>query len=262
MWFLLSTLIILGVLAACGSDNGNNDDESNGDTIDILEVEFNPPETASVGDTVTLEAIVTLGDDTVTDAEVKFEYWISGDQDNSTFIDGVNNDDGTYTADVTFDQDAEFEMYAHTDAADQHTMPKRTIKVGEGGTAEAAYAENAGHDDHNSHSDHNDDQHDSHGAEGFSMHFMELDKINVGAATDLIVHLHLGDEPLEDVSVKYEIWQDGDEKHEWLDAEATKAGEYKAVHSFSSTGTYSIQIHVEDEKDLHEHDTYTVDVTE
>ncbi|MUV39108.1 hypothetical protein JNUCC1_02981 [Lentibacillus sp. JNUCC-1] len=158
---LFIPMIILGLMTACGNEDTNAENNE----VKIVEAEFNPQETAEVGETVTLKNTVTLGGEKVTDAEVKFEYWITGDQDNSVTVEAENNDDGTYTADVTFEEDADYEIYAHTDAADQHTMPKRTIVVGEGGEANAHHQDhndNNDHDHHNDHNDNNDHDHDHH----------------------------------------------------------------------------------------------------
>ena len=37
-----------------------------------------------------------------------------------------------------------------------------------------------------------------------------------------------------------------------------EAGEYAYTYAFEEAGTFSIQIHVEDDKELHEHEVYTV----
>lgn len=126
--------IALVILAACG----NNDDTNNYlDGLVVLEVGFDVPETLEVGETLVLEAVVTYGDEIVDDAdEVVFEVWEKGKQDESDRIDSKNNGDGTYTAEVTFDEDGIYEMYAHTTARAMHTMPKREVIVGEGGDYE------------------------------------------------------------------------------------------------------------------------------
>jgi len=140
MLFIALGVIVALVLAACGSDsenesaNGNNGNDGNhsNDELKELKVEFNLPETADVDEEVELEAIVTYGDDLVKDAdEVQFEYWVKGDEDNSVKVDADNNEDGTYTKTVTFDEDAIYELYAHTTARQMHTMPKKSIEIGD-----------------------------------------------------------------------------------------------------------------------------------
>ncbi|WP_106497842.1 FixH family protein [Lentibacillus sp. Marseille-P4043] len=119
-------VLLVTVLAACGEDEKESQDME----PKALHVEFPVPDTTSVEEPVELKAIVTYGDEKVKDAdEVKFEYWEKGNEDDSTMVEAKNNDDGTYTAEVTFDHEGEFEMYAHTTARDLHTMPKKSITV-------------------------------------------------------------------------------------------------------------------------------------
>src|SRR5690625_3911421 len=128
--FVLMTVFIAAVLIACGNDTVEEDDE-----LLMLEVEFEPEETASVGDTVELVATVTYGDELVTDAdEMEFEYWIGDGEEapedrDSTTVEATNNGDGTYSAEITLDEQGEYWIYAHTTARDLHTMPKRSITV-------------------------------------------------------------------------------------------------------------------------------------
>lgn len=239
---LLLTLVAIMmaiVFTACG-DNNNNDEE-----LKTLDVEFEVPEQIDVGETLELEAFVTYGDEPVTDAdEVEFEVWEKNDQDNSTDYPSENNGDGTYTVEVTFDHDGVFEMYAHTTAHDLHTMPLREITVGEGGD----YDEDG--DDH------------SFDTEGFDMHFMGVEDGKAGVETDLVVHVMINEEHLADAKVRYEIWTDEDEDNrDWIDATETDE-EYVANHTFDEQGTYNIQIHVEDDEDLHEHAQETVEINE
>src|SRR5690625_2896723 len=110
-FWIIFLIVIFSTLVACGGDDENDGD----DELAVLEVEFEPPETVDVGESVELEAIVTYGDEKVTDAkEVEFEVWEKGDRDNGDWIDADNHEDGTYTTEITFDHDGIFEMYAHT----------------------------------------------------------------------------------------------------------------------------------------------------
>src|SRR5690625_923738 len=223
------------LLIACGDDD---------DELHILEVDFNVPETADVGEMIKLEAIVTYGDESVTDAdEVVFEVWERNDRDNGDMIDAVNHEDGTYTTEITFDDDGMFEMYAHTTARDMHTMTKKEIVVGEGGE----YDE--------------DDEETVFHTEGFELYFSELDEAQVDQEIDLDVQIEIDEEPLEEANVRYEIWHDamGDDR-EWVDATERTAGEYTAPYTFTNATTYYVQIHVEDDADLHEHAQYEIDV--
>jgi len=127
--WLITLVFIVTVFAACSNDSEEADES---EELKMLDVEFELPGTADVGEAVELKATVTYGDDDVTDAEqMEFEYWKDGDKDNSTFVDGENNEDGTYTAEVSFEEEGVYEIYAHTTAESLHTMPKKEIEVGD-----------------------------------------------------------------------------------------------------------------------------------
>lgn len=141
--FIMMLLLPLTIIAACSDDENNENDEPK-----MLDVEFEPPEEVDVGETVEFEAIVTYGDEKVTDADqMEFEYWKSGDRDDGTFEDGKNNEDGTYTLEVTFEEDGVYEVYAHTTAETMHTMPKRYIAVGDVSEEELEEAKEAEEED-------------------------------------------------------------------------------------------------------------------
>lgn len=235
LFLMFATIIVLTV--GCGEK-----DELDG--LTMLEVEFEVPETAEVNEIIELKAIVTYGDEFVTDArQMDFEVWERGKRDEGEWIEAENHGDGTYTTEVSFDHDGIFEMYAHTTARGLHTMPKREIIVGEGG-------------------DYEDIDNDSHfHTEGFDMHFMNPKDATINSDTKLTVNITMNDEPFEGAEVRYEIWNyDVSDKHDWIDAEEINSGEYVADHNFSESGTYNIQIHVEADDDLHEHEEYEIEV--
>ena len=120
LWLMMA--VVIGVLAACGGNDGI-------DELVPLEVEFTVPESAEVGETVELHAFVTYGDEDVTDAKFVFEIWEVEDRENSVKIDGENHGDGSYTIEYVFEEPGTYEMYAHTDAHDLHTMPKKQVIV-------------------------------------------------------------------------------------------------------------------------------------
>jgi plastocyanin len=127
LWLSLSLFSLLFV-AACGASDDN--ESLTADDLPMLEVDFEVPETASVGDTVELQATVTYGEEIVEDAdEVLFEVWLEDHEDESENFEGVHQGDGVYTAEVTFDEEGTYEMYAHTTARDLHTMPLKSIEV-------------------------------------------------------------------------------------------------------------------------------------
>jgi|SRR5690625_3785285 len=133
-WILL---VVLGIfLVGCSSnDEGQEHDEHNHDEhhdedVAGLEVDFQLPEQASVGEVVELKAIVTSNGEPITDAEeMDFEYWNVEDDANTTHIIGEHTENGEYKAEVTFTEPGTYEIYAHTTANGLHTMPKKAIEI-------------------------------------------------------------------------------------------------------------------------------------
>ncbi|WP_068672064.1 FixH family protein [Oceanobacillus sp. Castelsardo] len=243
---MLIFALILGVLAGC---NNGTDTSQESEELKMLEVDFEVAEKADVDETVELSAIVTYGDEKVKDAdEVTFEYWEQGNKENSTMIEAKNNEDGTYTAQVSFDSDGVYEMYAHTTARDLHTMPKKSITIGEGTSAD--------HEDEN----HNvEGEHSGH-QKGLDMHFMDPENVKVNEEINLTVNLQMDNKPLKDARVQYEIVNDSLDVHEWVETEETVSGEYTNSYLFAKEGNYTIVIHVEDDEGLHEHTEQVLEV--
>ncbi len=248
---MLLFILIIGLLAACGNQDQNEESDQATQELVPLEVEFIVPEKVGVGEEIQLKAVVTYGDEKVKDAdEVKFEYWESENQGESTMVESKNNGDGTYTAEVTFDQDGVYEMYAHTTAKDMHTMPKKSITIGEGASA-------IPEEEHHEHAEGHDHGHN----EGLSMHFMKPNDIKANQEIDLAVHLQLDNEPLTNAKVRYEIYKEGSEKHDWVDTKEATSGKYTSSYSFKQDGTHTIVVHVENDNGLHEHDEHKVEVS-
>lgn len=235
-------IVILGTLVACSKDNEVITEVA---PAEPLEVELTVTESAEINETVNMEALVTQGEEDVDDAdEVVFEIWEEERQDESEKIDSVNEKKGIYTAETAFDKDGTFYIQAHVTARGLHTMPKTTVIIGDGGEYGAS---------EESHFE----------TEGFSMHFMEVDGVKVGAEEKLIVHLELEEEPFKDADVRYELWSEDDpDNHVWVDAEELIAGEYTASYTFLEAKKYTVVVQVEDDNELHERQEYKINVGE
>ena len=233
---LFILIVVLGALTACGKGK-EEEVPTEVKAPEMLEVELTVSETADVDETVEMKAFVTQGDEKIEDAdEVVFEVWEEGKKSDSEMIDTVNEKGGIYTAEKSFDHDGLFHVQVHVTANGIHSMPLKEVVVGDGGN----YDEQPEPDHH-------------YHTEGFSMKFMTPEEVAANSNEKLVVQIQLDNEPYEKLNVRYEIWSDLSEKHEWVDAEETKAGEYVADFSFKEASTYHVQIHVEDDKDLHEH---------
>ena len=126
------TAMLALALAACTSEA-----ETPIDTNDVVEeivevkVEILTPEHVDANVPILLEAKVTQGDDVVNDADnVKFEVWQSGMRNAGTMLDGEFVGGGIFQAEMTFDEDGVYYMFAHTNARGMHVMPKQEITVG------------------------------------------------------------------------------------------------------------------------------------
>lgn len=232
----------IGLLGACGNAQ-NESGGTNDDVPDMLEVQLEGPDTADVNEKVVFTALVTQGDEKVKDAdEVEFEIWEEGKKDDSEMIEAKNNEDGTYEMEKAFDRDGEFTVQVHVTARGMHNMPKKSITVGEGAADEHEHGEHA----------HSDE---------FSMHFMKPDDLHKGKESSLTVHLENGGKPLKKARVRFELWHEKtSDQHDWVDAEEVKSGEYSGIYSFKEEGKYTVQIHVEGEGGLHEHEKHELEV--
>ncbi|WP_339251161.1 FixH family protein [Sporosarcina sp. FSL W8-0480] len=241
-------LVILGlmVLSACGKEA---DDGSSMEVLPLL-VELSVTEHAEVGETVKMEALVTYGGEKVEDADkVVYEVWEDGMKDDSIMIDSVNEKNGLYTAETIFEKDGLYHIQVHVDAKRLHSMPVKEVIIGEGPNSE-------GHDD-----EHAEEGHEHGQTDGFSLHFVKPEHAKAGTDTEMMTHLQIDGQPLENANVRYEVWGDSlGEKHLWIDATELKAGEYTASHSFADAGTYTVKIHVKDDNGLHEHEEFTFEV--
>lgn len=236
-------VIGLFILAACGKEV----DDGSAVQVLPLKVELTVTDQAEVGDAVKMEALVTYGDEKVSDADkVIYEVWEEGKKDDSVMIDSVNGKDGTYTAETSFDHYGLFHIQVHVDAKNLHTMPVKQVKIGEG-----AQAEGEGHSHDHGHGN----------TDGFALHFVKPENAVTGEETELMTHLQIDGQPLVDANVRYEVSSDVlGEQHLWIDADETEQGEYTAIHPFELAGTYTVKIHVENADGLHEHEEFTFEV--
>lgn len=235
---------IIAILAACGKD----DAEPLGEVEELhpIEVELIVTEAVKVGEAVEMSTLVTQNGEKIADADkVVYEIWEEGKKEDSEMMDAVNEEDGTYTAESSFDADGLYHIQVHVDARGQHSMPTKTVTVGDGGEYEET-EEDSGH---------------GHHTEGFSMHFVKPENVEAGEETELVLQLELDDQALENARVRYEIWSEANvDKKDWITAEELAPGKYTAVHTFLEADLFKMVIHVEDEEELHEHEEHEIQV--
>ncbi|GGE69768.1 FixH family protein [Priestia taiwanensis] len=230
-WLIAMSAIVL-VLSACTKEEKKEEAKAEDVAPQPLKVEVKTnPETLKANEKIEIQAIVTQGEKKVTDAsEVLFEI---KHNDKSEKIEAKHKGDGVYTIEKTFEADGVYSVIPHTTANGMHTMPTVELTVGAG----EKKAEGHGHG--------------GHGGDT-ALHFMQPKDVKVNADTTLTMHVQHKKEALAGAKAKFEIWKDGKEKHEFVEAKETKAGEYQAVTKFAEAGTYNVKLHVE-KGEIHEH---------
>lgn len=249
---LLVSLIV--VLVACGDSELENSGPTNVNDINLepLEAELIIPETADSGDELTLQVIVTQGEENVDDAtEVMFEVWIDGEKSDSEMIEAdLSVVNGKYEVSYTFTEEALYNVQPHVTARGSHVMPVGNILIGD-----VEIDEENDEDDHNDH----EHRHDEHLHESLTLEWNTTDFASVDDNVTVSVNVEWEDGAWVDGDVRFEIWKHGDELREWIDGEEVTPGRYETVHSFSNEGDYHIMVHLEDES-IHEHVQYSVTI--
>ncbi|MFL0504275.1 FixH family protein [Ureibacillus sp. 179-F W5.1 NHS] len=131
-WFA-SFVAITALLVGCSSNDkevDTNEGPIDAASLEVV-VDILTPEKVAVNEPVELAAHVSQNGEDINDAEsVEFEVWESGYRDEGQMMDGKLEADGVYKAEITFDHDGVYYMYAHTTARGLHVMPKQQIIVG------------------------------------------------------------------------------------------------------------------------------------
>ncbi|RBW69651.1 FixH family protein [Bacillus taeanensis] len=254
------------VLSGCGNDDTQNQAENNEQLPQLIEVNLSVnPENPQPNEEVTLQAVVTQGSEKVDDAdEVAFEVWKDGEEEHEK-IEGNHQGGGLYSITKTFKEAGVYYVVSHVTARDMHNMPKKEFVVGniekpQETTDEEAHHE-GNHEEHDADDSHSEDDHavENHHSGGLVMQFMSENKLQSGKETVLTVHLLQDDSPLSEADVRFEVWKENDEKHQFIEAAEGTKGEYKANTSFSASGKYYVKVHVKKD-DLHDHQENTITV--
>lgn len=243
-WLPLLALTVTG----CGSDN----QEAVLPSASPIEVSFSlQPTQPLAGEAITFSAKVTQDGQPVDDAkEVTFEWWKDGQEQHQS-IPAVHQRDGLYTAQQTIDQPGSYLVYYHVTARDFHNMQKVPFLVKDSRSSQA--------DTEHVHGD--GQESGQHHASGVDFHFMPPASIQANESAPFTVHVMKENQALTQAAVRFEYWQGKEEKHAFVDAAETQAGQYSASVSFPSSGAYTMKVHVEKkEGDIHDHKEFAVTV--
>lgn len=245
----MKRIIVMNILFLCiaivsGCQEASEQHEATqSDTSEVKspKVEIIAKEHVDLHEKEEISANVYYGEDLVDDAEVTFE--IKKGEEESEKVLAQLTDTGTYTIQHIFIESGTYQVTAHTNVKGYHTMPTINIQVGES-------SEISPEDDGSSTMD---NEHENHHNHALSISKEELTNFKANQEELLSTQLKQKNEPFTAARVRFEIWKDGEEHHQYIDAEeqATK-GTYTASYVFETTGHYHIVIHVEKEE-IHEH---------
>lgn len=245
------------ILSGCQESDSHKDhtttetEEVKAPHVDILAKEH-----VKKGEEVQIGAHVYYGEELVDDAEVQFEIQKG---DHSEKIDAKLVDKGTYEINYLFKEDGTYQVTAHTNVKEYHTMPTIDIQVGEGQTAATAEENDEEQPSHNS--DHHDSkQEGEHSHHSVNITVEELTTFQLNKEERLTTTIKEGDQPFLDATVRFEIWMEGEEQHHYIDAaESSTKGTYTSSYKFDKAGMYTIVVHVE-KGEIHDHIETSVEV--
>lgn len=248
---IIAIIFFIGILAGCATEK--NQQNGNNQSLEIIEVTIQTPETINPNEEVTIKALVTQGKDKVDDAnEVKFEVWKDG-QDEHEMLEAQNVGKGIYSTKKTFTENGKYYVISHVTARSMHSMPKKEMVVGTIEEHEHEATEE-GHAEHDA--DH------GHGDSSLEIEMAIDPSYAVNKETTLKTTVKHEGAPLEGARVRYEIIPHDDSNNvEWIEAKEDEVGIYSAKTSFKQKGSYHIQIHVnKDDHEIHEHKLIMIDV--
>ncbi|NEU32608.1 hypothetical protein GN156_17950 [bacterium LRH843] len=220
------------MLAACGKTGEDQPGENIVDEMTPIEVELDVPETADVNEEVMLKTTVTHGDDIVTDAnEVVYEIWLEGQKEQGEMIEAVSQEENVYLLPHSFEEAGLYNVQTHVTARSMHRMPTAQIRVGDV-EEEVQVHEGDGEHAHHEHS---------------------VAVVDAKVEDNRIaIHVELDGTAYTGGEVTLEMWQEGDEKHQWVDVTEVGDGEFEVQNIEDFSGTYSVVVHITDEH-VHEH---------
>lgn len=234
------------LIAGCGNTSQKKDSSNQEEIPTMIEAALDVPEKAEIGDEVSLAVTVKQGKDFVDDAtEVKFEIWKDGQKNASEMVEANQAEKGNYTNTYKFQENGIYHVQSHVTARDMHTMPEKTIQIGD---VEAHHEHAEDSDEHNNH-------HDS----DVAIHLKTPDQINTNERIPFVVHIEKEQQPLTKANVKLEISQEASNPA-WVNLDEAENGEYKSEYEFQSSGKYTITVHVTNNEGLHEHTEVEVKV--
>ncbi|MFC7063901.1 FixH family protein [Halobacillus seohaensis] len=249
---ILSILFII-ILSACGTSE-TDDNSTPSDEVEVIQpnVEVNfENEPLPIGEETPIQAIVTGNEEPITDADyVEFEIWSEAEgEEQSETLEAKHTEEGVYEIMYTFKASGTYQVIAHTQARNVHTMPQTEVQVG---------PKDEDEDQH----EHGENSTDSDSGE-FTVHMVTNKDFVATEESKLTTHIEQKKAPFENAEVKFEISSDQLDKHEFIEASEEQAGQYSTTFEFPSPGKYMVNVHYEKpDEDIHGHKEQPVEVVE
>jgi hypothetical protein len=179
---------------------------------------------------VTLMTKVTSNNKAVDNADVEFEIW-KKEEKNHQMIKAKRTGDGLYTISTKYPVSGIYNVIIHATTPQVHQMISKTFTIGQVPK----------------------DQHEHHSATADLLLHLQLPATaKSGQETKLIGHVAKNNEPFTGANVKFEVWKQDSNKHDYTEVTETKPGEYTSTYQFKTPGTYHVKLHVEKGSE-HEH---------
>ncbi|WP_199426453.1 FixH family protein [Thermaerobacillus caldiproteolyticus] len=240
LFLAFMTMVAFVLLAACNQEKQEENQPA------VLNVKIKTDDHIELNKETEIACLVTYGNEKVTDAdEVKFEIWKQGNNQHE-MLKAKHEGNGKYVVKKTFTEPGTYSVIAHVTARNMHNMPKTDIVVGQASNMPAE--QNHDHD--------GEEHHDHHSDVTIMLHEQQY---HVNEATELTAHITHDGQPLTNATVRFEVWKENSEKHEFIDAHEQAKGEYKATTTFKDKGVYFVKVHVET-NELHDHQVEQITV--
>lgn len=149
------------------------------------------------------------------------------------------------------DSDESSESMDHSDATHQSENSEHSPVDHNSQASEHSHDEN--------HSEGTEHEHGDHHNSELAFDFQVNDTVKSKQNTKLTVQLNQNDKPLTGATVRFEIWAETQNKHEFINTVDDTNGQYSAIYAFPSSGDYNVKIHVE-KGSIHDHTVKNVKV--
>lgn len=239
----------LFIVAGCASNAAPNDDsKSGGEEVSLeppkVEVMIQP-ERPQPNEKTLIQAKVTHADEAVNDASITFEIKTEGKD--PVKKEAARTGEGLYEIEYTFDDAGQYIVIPHTDANGMHVMFDHPVTVGDPPPEEEKQGAAGEHED------------EAHSSEHSQIHIEVPEEWKAQTPATVKVHVHRDGKPLQEASVRLEIWKDGNEKHQYMDTDESAPGEYRREVTLEEAGKYHVNVHVE-KGDFHDHKETAISV--